>query len=187
MRSLPTPIPGLLILEPTVFGDERGYFYEAYNRTVFSQLGIDREFVQDNQSRSPRGILRGLHYQIRQPQDKLVRCTAGAVFDAVVDLRHDSPTFGRWFGLELSAANKRMLWVPRGFAHGFLVTSDSAEVLYKVTDFWSKDHERGLRWDDPAVAIAWPDTGTPPTLNARDASWPLLSEIPDSDLPGRAS
>ena len=183
MHKITTSLPGVWILEPKVFGDQRGYFYEAYNQRCFAELGFIAPFVQDNQSRSPRGILRGLHYQIHQPQDKLVRCLRGAIHDVVVDVRRDSPTFGRWVGVDLTEENQRMLWVPKGFAHGFLVVSDLAEVLYKVTDYWSKEHERGLRWDDPDVGIAWPDAGTAPALNQRDAAWPLLKDIPLTDRP----
>ena len=183
MKSIPTSLPDVFILELTVFGDERGYFYEAFNQQAFAQLGFTQQFVQDNQSRSPRGILRGLHYQIRQPQDKLVRCLRGSIYDVIVDVRRGSPTFGKWVAVELTEVNKRMLWVPKGYAHGFVVTSDSADVLYKVTDYWSKEHERGLRWSDPAVAIPWPDVGSAPQLNQRDATWPLLADIPECDRP----
>jgi dTDP-4-dehydrorhamnose 3,5-epimerase len=183
MIKLATTLPDVWLLEPTVFGDERGFFYEAFNQQTFAGLGFTQQFVQDNQSRSPRGILRGLHYQIRQPQDKLVRCLRGTIFDVVVDIRRGSPTFGRWVTAELSESNKRMLWVPKGYAHGFVVTSDSADVLYKVTDYWSKEHERGLRWNDPAVGIPWPDLGLAPQLNPRDAGWPLLADIPVADRP----
>jgi dTDP-4-dehydrorhamnose 3,5-epimerase len=183
MKKIPTALPDVWLLEPTVFGDERGYFYEAFNQQLFTELGFEQKFVQDNQSRSPRGILRGLHYQIHQPQDKIVRCLRGAIYDVVVDVRLDSPTFGKWVAAELSETNKRMLWVPKGYAHGFVVTSESADVLYKVTDYWSKEHERGLRWNDPAVAIPWPDVRVVPQLNQRDAAWPLLAEIPHADRP----
>lgn len=183
MKKIPTSLPDVFILEPTVFGDERGYFYEAFNHQAFAKLGFTQEFVQDNQSRSPRGILRGLHYQIYQQQDKLVRCLRGSIYDVIVDVRYGSPTFGKWVAVELSEANKRMLWVPKGYAHGFVVTSDSADVLYKVTDYWSKEHERGLRWNDPTVAIPWPDVGVVPQLNQRDATWPLLADIPECDRP----
>lgn len=165
-----------------MFGDERGWFSESWNARAFAEAGLPIHFVQDNHSRSVRGILRGLHYQVRQTQDKLVRCTVGAVFDVAVDVRRGSPTFGRWAGVELSAANKRQLWVPKGYAHGFLTLSEVAEVQYKVTDYWAKDHERGIRWDDPALGIAWPDLGTPPSLNARDAGFPRLAAVPSGDL-----
>ena len=183
MIKTPTGIPDVWIIEPKVFGDARGHFFEAFNAKQFASLGFTQSFVQDNQSRSPRGILRGLHYQIQQPQDKLVRCLSGAIHDVVVDIRRGSPTFGRWVGVELTAENHRMLWVPKGFAHGFIVLSESADVLYKVTDYWAKDHERGLRWSDPAVGITWPDAGVAPRLNERDANWPLLADIPEHDRP----
>ncbi len=168
MRAVATALPGLLMLEPEVFGDDRGFFYESYNKRAFRDAtGLDLEFVQDNHSRSARGVLRGLHYQIRQPQGKLVRCTAGEVFDVVVDLRRSSPTFGRWHACTLSAQNKHMLWVPPGFAHGFIVTTDHAEFLYKTTDYWAPEHERTLAWNDPTLAIPWPLTGEP-ILSAKD-------------------
>jgi dTDP-4-dehydrorhamnose 3,5-epimerase len=160
MKAIATEIPGLLILEPKVFGDDRGFFYESYNRRAFREAtGLDPDFVQDNHSRSARNVLRGLHYQVKNPQGKLVRVVAGEVYDAVVDLRRSSPTFGRWVGVTLSAANRRMLWVPEGFAHGFVVTSDSAEFLYKTTDYYAPEHERTLLWNDPQLAIPWPLEG----------------------------
>jgi len=162
MKAIQTDIPGLVILEPRVFGDERGFFFESYNRRAFREAtGLDPDFVQDNHSRSARGVLRGLHYQVRRAQGKLVRVVAGEVWDAVVDLRRSSPTFGKWMGVTLSAANRRMLWVPEGFAHGFVVTSDAAEFLYKTTDYYAPEHERSLLWNDPALAIAWPLQGEP--------------------------
>ena len=162
MKAVPTDIPGLLVLEPRVFGDERGFFFESYNRRAFREAtGLDPDFVQDNHSRSARGVLRGLHYQVKQAQGKLVRVVAGEVWDVVVDLRRSSPTFGKSLGLALSAANRRMLWVPEGFAHGFLVTSDAAEFLYKTTDYYAPEHERSLLWNDPALAIDWPLQGEP--------------------------
>lgn len=162
MRVLRTDIPEVLLLEPRVFGDERGFFFESYNRRTFREAtGLDVEFVQDNHSRSARNVLRGLHYQIRQPQGKLVRCVAGEVFDVAVDLRRSSPTFGRWVGFVLSADSKRMAWIPPGFAHGFLVVSEVAEFLYKTTDYYAPEHERTLAWNDPALAIAWPLAGEP--------------------------
>ena len=162
MKAIPTDIPGLVILEPRVFGDERGFFFESYNRRAFREAtGLDPDFVQDNHSRSARGVLRGLHYQVKRAQGKLVRVVAGEVWDAVVDLRRSSPTFGKWMGVTLSAANRRMLWVPEGFAHGFVVTSDAAEFLYKTTDYYAPEHERSLLWNDPALAIAWPLQGEP--------------------------
>ena len=162
MKAVPTDIPGLLVLEPRVFGDERGFFFESYNRRAFREAtGLYPDFVQDNHSRSARGVLRGLHYQVKRAQGKLVRVVAGEVWDAVVDLRRSSPTFGKWMGVTLSAANRRMLWVPEGFAHGFVVTSDAAEFLYKTTDYYAPEHERSLLWNDPALAIAWPLQGEP--------------------------
>jgi len=162
MKAIQTDIPGLVILEPRVFGDERGFFFESYNRRAFREAtGLDPDFVQDNHSRSARGVLRGLHYQVKRAQGKLVRVVAGEVWDCVVDLRRSSPTFGKWMGVTLSAANRRMLWVPEGFAHGFVVTSDAAEFLYKTTDYYAPEHERSLLWNDPALAIAWPLQGEP--------------------------
>jgi dTDP-4-dehydrorhamnose 3,5-epimerase len=166
----PTALPEVLVLEPRVFGDDRGFFYESFNRRDFaSATGLDPDFVQDNHSRSARGVLRGLHYQIRHPQGKLVRVVQGEVFDVAVDLRRGSPRFGQWVGVGLSAANKRQLWVPPGFAHGFVVTSESAEFLYKTTDYWFPEHERSLLWNDPAVGVRWPLEGEP-RLAAKDAA-----------------
>ena len=177
MLVTPTVIPDVLILEPQVFGDDRGFFFESYNRRAFREAtGRNVDFVQDNHSRSARHVLRGMHYQIRQPQGKLVRVTAGEVFDAVVDLRKSSPTFGRWAGVTLSAANRRMLWVPEGFAHGFLVTSETAEFLYKTTDYYAPEHERSLLWNDPTVGIDWPLAGAQPLLKPKDAAGSLLAE-----------
>jgi dTDP-4-dehydrorhamnose 3,5-epimerase len=177
MKATPTELSDVLVLEPKVFGDERGFFMETWQRRTFAELGIDHDFVQDNHSRSARGILRGLHYQIRQPQGKLVRVTAGEVFDVAVDLRRSSPTFGRWVGVTLSAENHQMLWVPPGFAHGFYVTSASADFQYKCTDYYAPEHERAVRWDDPSLAIAWPvPRGEIPQLSAKDAAAPGLPE-----------
>ena len=177
MLVTPTAIPDVLILEPKVFGDDRGFFFESYNRRAFREAtGRDVDFVQDNHSRSARNVLRGMHYQIRQPQGKLVRVTAGEVFDAVVDLRKSSPTFGRWVGVTLSAANHRMLWVPEGFAHGFVVTSESAEFLYKTTDYYAPEHERSLLWNDPTVGIDWPLAGAQPLLKPKDAAGARLEQ-----------
>jgi len=157
-----TELPGVLLIEPKVYGDERGFFYESYNEREFrAQTGVDVHFVQDNHSRSVRGVLRGLHYQIRQAQGKLVRATAGEVFDVVVDIRKGSPTFGRWIGKTLSAENKLALWIPPGFAHGFAVISDYAEFQYKTTDYWAPEYERCIVWNDPDVGIQWPLTATP--------------------------
>ena len=176
MQAVPTSIPDVVIIEPKVFGDERGFFYESFNERKFRELtGVTLPFVQDNHSKSARNVLRGLHYQIRQPQGKLVRVVAGSVFDVAVDLRRSSPNFGKWVGVELSAENKRQLWIPPGFAHGFVVTSDYAEFLYKTTDYWAPEHERALRWDDPAVGIEWPFGGEP-QLSAKDAQANKLNE-----------
>lgn len=164
----PTQLPEVLILEPKVFGDARGFFFESFNARDFaSATSLNMPFVQDNHSKSARGVLRGLHYQIQHPQGKLVRVTQGEVFDVAVDLRRSSPTFGQWDGVVLSADNKRQLWIPPGFAHGFLVTSDSAEFLYKTTDYWYPEHERSLLWSDPSVAVRWPLQGQP-LLAAKD-------------------
>ena len=169
MNALPTPIEGLLVLEPKVFGDERGFFMESYNQRMFRELtGTSPDFVQDNHSRSARGVLRGLHYQLQQPQGKLVRVTSGVVFDVAVDLRRASPTFGRWHGVELSGENKRQFWVPAGFAHGFVVLSESADFLYKTTDFYAPQHERCIAWNDPTLAIDWHLGGIEPKLSAKD-------------------
>ena len=161
MKAIPTDIPEVLVLEPGVFGDERGFFYESWNRRTFKDLGIDADFVQDNHSKSQKGVLRGLHYQIAHPQGKLVRVVAGEVFDVAVDLRRASATFGRWTGVRISEENRRMVWIPPGFAHGFCVLSDHAEFLYKTTDYWHPQHERVLLWNDPDVAIDWPLSGQP--------------------------
>ena len=159
---IPTTLPDVLILEPKVFGDARGFFFESFNQRDFAHCtGLDVAFVQDNHSKSAKGVLRGLHYQIQHPQGKLVRVTQGEVFDVAVDLRRSSPTFGRWEGVVLSAGNKRQLWIPPGFAHGFLTLSDSAEFLYKTTDYWYPEHERSLLWNDPAIGIVWPLQGEP--------------------------
>ncbi|MCC7702218.1 dTDP-4-dehydrorhamnose 3,5-epimerase [Janthinobacterium sp. GW460P] len=175
MQIQTTAIPDILILEPTVFGDDRGFFYESFNQKRFAELtGVTRSFVQDNHSKSAKGVLRGLHYQIQQPQGKLVRVTAGAVFDVTVDLRKNSPSFGRWVGVVLSAANKRQLWIPEGFAHGFLVTSDNAEFLYKTTDYWAPEFERSILWNDPAIGINWPLDGEP-LLSGKDKAATLLA------------
>lgn len=166
----PTALPDVLVLEPQVFGDDRGFFFESFNQRDFGEAtGLDVRFVQDNHSKSGRGVLRGLHYQIQHPQGKLVRVTQGAVFDVAVDMRRPSAHFGRWVGVELSADNKRQLWIPPGFAHGFLVTTESAEFLYKSTDYWYPEHERSLLWSDPAVGIRWPRVGEP-RLAAKDAA-----------------
>jgi len=175
MRVSPTSLPDVLMIEPRVFEDARGFFFESYNRRVFNEAGVDVEFVQDNHSRSVRGVLRGLHYQIEHAQGKLVRVIAGCVFDVAVDLRRSSPTFGRHIAVRLSASDRRMLYIPPGFAHGFLVLSDVAEFLYKTTDYWHPAHERTLRWNDPALGIAWP-VDVVPTLAPKDASGASLSD-----------
>jgi dTDP-4-dehydrorhamnose 3,5-epimerase len=168
MQIIEQALNGVVLLEPKVFGDDRGFFMETFNQRVFRELtGIASEFVQDNHSRSAGAVLRGLHYQIRQPQGKLVRVTSGSVFDVAVDLRRSSPSFGQWYGTELSARNKRQLWIPPGFAHGFLVTSESAEFLYKTTDYWAPEFERSMAWNDPALGIDWPLVGEP-VLSAKD-------------------
>lgn len=170
MNVVATLLPDVLILEPNVFGDERGFFFESFNQRAFAEkTGVTTAFVQDNHSRSARNVLRGLHYQIRQPQGKLVRAVVGEVFDVAVDLRRRSPHFGKWVGATLSAENKRMMWIPPGFAHGFLVTSDHAEFLYKTTDYWAPEYERSLLWNDAQLAIAWPLAGEP-VLSQKDKS-----------------
>lgn len=177
MKVIPTAIPDVLILEPQVFGDDRGFFLESFNARKFAELtGIQRDFVQDNHSRSQKGVLRGLHYQIQHPQGKLVRVVSGTVFDVAVDMRRSSPTFGRWTGVTLSAENKRLFWVPEGFAHGFLVLSDSADFLYKTTDYYFPEHERSLLWNDPELAIDWPLDGLSPQLSAKDIAARGLKE-----------
>ena len=162
MNITPTEIPDVLIIEPNVFGDSRGFFFESYNEKEFMEMtGLQVTFVQDNHSRSNKHVLRGLHYQIRQPQGKLVRVISGDVFDVAVDIRRSSPTFGKWVGEYLTAENKKQMWVPPGFAHGFLVLSDDAEFLYKTTDYWAPEHERCIRWNDPVLNVQWPITGDP--------------------------
>jgi len=176
MNVIKTPLDGLLVLEPRVFGDDRGFFYESYNARRFAELtGVAAEFVQDNHSRSAKGVLRGLHYQIQQAQGKLVRATFGSVFDVAVDIRKSSPTFGQWYGIELSAENKRQMWIPPGFAHGFLVTSEHAEFLYKTTDYWAPEHERAILWNDPAIGIDWPALAAAPLLSGKDQAAALLA------------
>ncbi len=176
MKAISTAIPDLLIIEPKVFGDERGFFFESFNRRRFGELiGRDVDFVQDNHSRSVKNVLRGLHYQIQQPQGKLVRVIQGSVFDVAVDIRKKSPTFGLHVGLELSAENKRMLWVPEGFAHGFVVLSDTAEFLYKTTDYWAPEFERSIAWNDPSISIQWPIQDAP-ILSAKDQQAKQLAE-----------
>ena len=175
---VPTAFPEVLILEPRVFGDDRGFFFESFNERDFSQAtGLSVRFVQDNHSRSAKGVLRGLHYQIEHPQGKLVRVAIGEVFDVAVDMRRSSPKFGRWIGVTLSASNKRQLWVPPGFAHGFVVTSDSADFLYKTTDYWFPEFERSVIWDDPDLGVQWP-IQAPPVLAAKDAAASSFREAP---------
>lgn len=176
-HAISTALPGLLILEPKVFGDTRGFFFESFNAQDFAKVTgvLDVNFVQDNHSRSAQGVLRGLHYQIQQPQGKLVRVTEGEVFDVAVDIRRSSPHFGQWVGVHLSAENKRQLWVPPGFAHGFAVLSASAEFLYKTTDYYAPTHERCIVWNDPKLAIDWP-LQTAPLLAAKDAQAPVLAQ-----------
>ncbi|MDF3886551.1 dTDP-4-dehydrorhamnose 3,5-epimerase [Cupriavidus basilensis] len=171
LNLVPTALPEVLIIEPKVFGDDRGFFYESFNARHFEEaIGGGRTFVQDNHSRSAKNVLRGLHYQIQHPQGKLVRVVAGEVFDVAVDLRKSSPNFGKWVGVTLSAENKRQLWIPEGFAHGFVVLSESAEFLYKTTDYWYPEHERSVLWSDPSLAIEWPLEGEPPVVSAKDAA-----------------
>ncbi|RJQ82788.1 MAG: dTDP-4-dehydrorhamnose 3,5-epimerase [Desulfobacteraceae bacterium] len=178
MKFTPSRIPDVILIEPSVYGDERGFFMETWQAKKFAAAGLDFTFVQDNHSRSEQGTLRGLHYQIRQPQGKLVRVVAGTVFDVAVDLRRSSPTFGCWLGEYLSADNRLMLWVPPGFAHGFYVVSDYAEFLYKCTDFYAPEHERAIRWDDPQLAVTWPlVNGRPPSLSAKDAEAPSFGAV----------
>lgn len=177
MLATPTAIPEVIILEPRVFGDDRGFFFESFNARAFAQAtGLKREFVQDNHSRSARNVLRGLHYQIQQPQGKLVRVVQGEVFDVAVDLRKNSKTFAQWVGVHLSAENKKQVWVPEGFAHGFVVLSETAEFLYKTTAYYSPEHERSLLWNDPALGIDWRLNGTP-ILAAKDAAARGFSEV----------
>ena len=178
MKTTRTTIPDVLILEPRVFGDARGFFFESFNQKVFKEAtGLDVNFVQDNHSRSAQGVLRGLHYQIEQPQGKLVRVVRGAVFDVAVDLRKSSPTFGQWVGAELSEENNRQMWVPPGFAHGFLTLSDSADFLYKTTDYYAPEFERCVAWDDPVLAIAWPLAGLAPKISAKDQAGATMDSL----------
>ena len=176
MKVTPTAIPDVLVIEPKVFCDTRGFFYESFNQKAFNEAtGTDYQFVQDNHSRSSKGVLRGLHYQIHQPQGKLVRVVRGAVFDVAVDIRKSSPTFGKWVGIELTEENHKQLWIPAGFAHGFMVTSDSAEFLYKTTDYYAPEHERCIAWNDPALGIRWPLTVSP-SLSSKDQQGLALCE-----------
>ena len=177
LNVIETILPGVLILEPKVFGDERGWFMETYNASRFREAGIPLEFVQDNHSRSRRGVLRGLHFQEPNPQGKLVRCTNGALFDVAVDIRRGSPHFGRWFGVELSEENKRMLWVPPGFAHGFCVLSEVADLVYKCTALYEPANDRAIAWNDPDIGVAWP-IDVEPQLSAKDSAAPRLKDAP---------
>lgn len=181
MQATRLAIPDVVLIEPRVFGDARGFFYESFNQRAFNEAtGTSHQFVQDNHSRSGRGVLRGLHYQIQQPQGKLVRVVQGAVFDVAVDIRKSSPTFGQWVGMELSADNHRQLWVPPGFAHGFMVLSETADFLYKTTDYYAPEHERCIAWNDSTLAIVWPDVGMLPTLSGKDKTGKSLqhAELP---------
>jgi dTDP-4-dehydrorhamnose 3,5-epimerase len=182
VRRVETALAGVSILEPKVHGDPRGFFYEAWNRNTYRDLGIDRVWVQDNLSRSSRGVLRGLHYQRTRPQAKLVTVLAGDVFDVAVDLRRSSPTFGRWIGERLTGENRKLIYIPEGFAHGFQVLSETADFLYKVSDLWSAADERGVIWNDPRIGVAWPGGGEP-ILSARDAALPRFEALPAADLP----
>jgi dTDP-4-dehydrorhamnose 3,5-epimerase len=176
MNIVNTEIPEVLLIEPTVFGDDRGFFFESFNEKRFAEaIGKTVQFVQDNHSKSARGVLRGLHYQIQQAQGKLVRVVSGEVFDVAVDIRKSSPTFGQWVGAVLSAENKRQMWVPEGFAHGFVVTSESAEFLYKTTDYWAPEYERCIAWNDPAISIQWPIDASP-VLSGKDQKGMRLAE-----------
>ena len=177
MNVVATPIEGLLVIEPKVFGDTRGFFTESWNRRTFADLtGVTEEFVQDNHSRSGRGVLRGLHYQLHRPQGKLVRVTQGEVFDVALDVRRSSPTFGRWHGVMLTGDNHRQFWVPAGFAHGFVVLSESADFLYKTTDYYAPQDERCVAWNDPQIGIAWPLDGLEPSLSAKDRTGVSLAQ-----------
>lgn len=175
MKVTPTRLPEVLLIEPKVFGDARGFFFESWNASEFERAGIRASFVQDNHSRSQKGVLRGLHYQVRRPQGKLIRVIQGEIFDVAVDIRRGSPTFGKWEGMRLSADSKDLLWVPVGFAHGFCVLSEAAEVLYKTTDFYSPEHERTIAWNDPEIGIEWPLSGAP-VLSPKDAAGSRLKD-----------
>lgn len=181
MKVVRTSLPEVVICEPNIFGDARGYFFESFNSSAFADAaGVKCSFVQDNHSKSSRGVLRGLHYQVEQAQGKLVRVVEGTIFDVAVDIRKNSNTFGNWVGIELSAENKKQLWVPPDFAHGFVVISESAQVIYKATDYYAPEYERSVRWDDPEIGIEWPDIASSPLLSEKDnnASW-----LRDADLP----
>lgn len=187
MKVTPSAIPGVLLIEPKVFGDERGFFFESFNQKVFNEAtGLNVNFVQDNHSRSAKGVLRGMHYQVQQPQGKLVRVVRGAVFDVVVDLRKHSPTLGQWEGVELTEENHLIRWIPSGFAHGFFVQSESADFLYKSTDFYAPQHERSIRWNDESLSIAWPLNGVLPILSSKDATASRFHEEQDLQFQGLA-
>jgi dTDP-4-dehydrorhamnose 3,5-epimerase len=186
MKATTTRIADVQVLEPRVFEDSRGLFFESYNERVLAGFGIPGPFVQDNQSFSRRDVIRGLHYQVQQPQGKLIRCISGEIFDVAVDLRRQSPTFGQWVGETLSAANRRLLWIPAGFAHGFMVLSETAEVLYKATDFYAPQHERTILWDDPAIRINWPRSGKP-ILSDKDLAGLTLDQAPVYEELGQAA
>jgi dTDP-4-dehydrorhamnose 3,5-epimerase len=183
VKRIETRLPGVLLVEPLVHEDLRGFFMESFNQQSMAEIGIRHTFVQDNHSRSRRGVLRGLHFQLERPQAKLVRVTRGRVFDVAVDVRRGSPHFGRWAGAELTEDNRWMLFAPEGFAHGFLVLSEVAELQYKCSDFYAPEHELGIAWDDPEIGIEWPREGVTPILSDRDRGWSLLSAISPSDLP----
>ncbi len=183
MKRIETSLAGVCVLEPKIFGDERGFFLEFYNQATFAALGIGTTFVQDNHSRSQRGVLRGLHYQLHHPQAKLLRVIHGEVFDVAVDVRRGSPTFGRWTGTHLSAEGKRMQYIPEGFAHGFYVLSDVAECTYKCSDLYAPEDERGIAWNDPRIGIAWPLLAADPLVSARDRAFRTLDEVAPDDLP----
>lgn len=176
MRTLPTELEGPVLIEPEVHGDDRGFFLESWNERRFAEAGIEARFVQDNHSRSARGVLRGIHYQLERPQGKLVRVTSGAAFDVAVDLRRSSPQFGQWTGADLTAANKRMLWIPPGFGHGFLALEEGTDFLYKCTDFYLPGDERGIAWNDPAIGIDWPLEDIAPIVSERDSAAPMLAD-----------
>ena len=183
MQVIDEPLAGVKLLAPKVFEDGRGFFMESYSRRRFAEIGIAHDFVQDNHSRSTRGVLRGLHFQLTRPQSKLVRATRGAIFDVAVDVRRGSASFGRWTGAELSAESHTIMYIPKGFAHGFLVLTEVAEVQYKCSDFYAPEDERGIAWDDPEIGIAWPLGDLGPVLSDRDLGWSTLSETDESDLP----
>ena len=183
MKKIETALPEVFLIEPEVHGDDRGWFFESYRRDKLAGLGIEGEFVQDNHSKSSRGVLRGLHFQLGKPQGKLIRVVEGEIFDVAVDVRRGSPRYGKWAGAKLTGESKRMMYVPAGFAHGFTVMSETAEIIYKCTDYYAPEEERGVLWSDPAIGIEWPMSGTKPVLSAKDRAYTPLSEIDPSDLP----